>query len=80
MGHQFNATRKSTMNGCAKANHKNILPSAAGKVCQDVRDQQRAAKRNMGGNRGNMNNNNFQQQQQQQQQFGGGMPQQQFGG
>ena len=51
MGHQFNETQQNTMNGCAKANHKNILPSAAGKVCQDIRDQQRAAERNMGGNR-----------------------------
>ena len=83
MGHQFNATRQNTMNGSNKASHKNILPTAAGRVCQEVRDQQRAAKRTTGGNRGGNNNNNFQQQpqqQQQQQQFGGGMPQQQFGG
>ena len=64
MGHQSNATRQNTMNSNGKAGHKNILPSAAGKVCGDVLSQQRAAKRNMGGNRGNYvnqnNNNKFQ--------------------
>ena len=84
MGHQSNATRQNTMNGSGKAGHKNILPSAAGKVCGDVLNQPREAKRNMGGNRGNYgnqnNNNKFQQQQQQQQQLGGGMSQQQFSG
>ena len=68
------------MNGSGKAGHKNILPSAVVKMCGDVLNQQREAKRNMGGNHGNYgnqnNNNKFQQQQQQQQHFGGGMPQQ----
>ena len=82
MGHQCGATRQNPMGGTPKGCHKTIMPSAAGKVCQDMRDQQRNQKRQQNrGNNGNSNghsnfrNNGYQQQQgngyQQQRTFSG---------
>ena len=70
--HQFNATRNNTMNGSRKGAHKTVMPSAAGKVCQDVLTQQRKARKASNRPAGQMNgyqqpNNGFQQGQQYQQ-------------
>ena len=48
--HQYNATRSNIMGGSMTGSHKTIMPSAAGRVCQEAKRQQQ-------------HNNGYQQQQ-----------------
>ena len=62
--HNYAAVRGNTMRGSNSGQHKTIMPSAAGKICQDGRDTQRNQSRQQ-------NCNNRQQQVGYQQQNGG---------
>lgn len=70
--HQYNATRTNIMNGSRKGSHKTIMPSAVGKICQDVINQQRKARKlnNRGQSQMQGGHPTNGQQQFQQQQFG----------
>ena len=61
--HNYAATRMNTMGGATRANHKTIMPSAAGKMCQDARDAQRNQKQQQRRNgRKNQQQDGYQQQ------------------
>ena len=48
-GHQFQATMQHTMGGSMAGLHKTIMPSAGGKVCEDVKAVQRGLQKQQTG-------------------------------
>ena len=69
-GHQFQATRQNTMGGSMAGSHKTVMPSAGGKLCEDVKAVQRGQQKQQNGYQQNgyqqngyqQNGNGYQQQ------------------